>query len=159
VSRAVSPKDSGEQVEATVIQQVDGLEPAPGRDTFDARTTAVLDPRTTDARFATPLLEPETDVEIKAAQTRLASGRRGRWYVRKRQHERLLAASGAYLLVVYAPTFPTHDVRAQLVIPASLVDERLPDGWTGVDGDRAEEGYRQLAWSAFIDPDGVQEGR
>lgn len=156
-----TPKQSGEAIEALVLERVDGLAPATDADRqgFDAVADATLCPRTTNVRFATPVVEAGTEVEIKACQTRLASGSRGRWYLRERQHERLLATGGAYLLVVYAPTFPRHEVRGMALVPASLIDELLPDGWVAVEGDRAETGYRQLSWSRVLESGDVQEGR
>jgi hypothetical protein len=41
------------------------------------------------------------------------------------------------------------------VIPASLVDELLPDDWTTRE-DRSEQvAYRQLSWSRVLDPEEV----
>lgn len=150
-----SSKAAGEAIEAEVLQAVDALTYV-GDSTaewHDARVDGLLDG--TDTHLgSTPLLETGTPVEIKAAQRRLADGRRGRYFIRQRQHERLVAEAASYLFAVYDPH--ARDVLAMLVVPASIVDELLPDGWTGVDGDRAETGYRQLAWSRLLDTETVE---
>lgn len=150
-----SSKAAGEAIEAEVLQHVDALEYVGDSEAewYDARVNGVLDGR--DTRLgSTPLLADGTPVEIKAAQRRLASGARGRYFIRQRQHERLVTESAAYLFAVYDPR--THRVLAMLAVPASIIDELLPDGWTAVAGDRAEKGYRQLAWSRLFDPETVE---
>jgi len=158
------PKAAGESVEANVVQRVDQLAYVTDREAqwCDARVDALLDPGTTDAVIfrGINLLATGTHVEIKSAQRRLASGSRGRIFVRERQHQRLLEENAAYLVAVYDPR-PGRDQRvlAMAVIPASLLDEVLPDGWTNVDDDdRGEQGYRQLAWSRIIAPSDLEGG-
>ena len=101
-----------------------------------------------------PLL-PDVPIEIKAARVRLASERRGRFYLRRRQHERLLAEGGVYVFAVYeeAPGRPIPGLR---VAAADAVDALLPDGWTDIDGPRSETDYRQLAWSRLLDTVAVE---
>jgi len=98
-------------------------------------------------------------VEIKAAQIRLGSGQRGRLHFRRGQHERLLAAGAVYLLVVYDPR--SEDVVAMLVVPASIVDEFLPDDgeWTTLERDHRDSAdeYCQRSWSRFVNPETVGE--
>ncbi|MXR20772.1 hypothetical protein [Halobacterium bonnevillei] len=156
MSRArASSKAAGEAIEAEVLQAVDALAYVGDSDAewHDARVNGLLDG--TDTRLgSTPLLANGTPVEIKAAQRRLNSGQRGRYFIRQRQHDRLVAEAAAYLFAVYDPR--QQRVLALLAVPASIVDELLPAGWTAVDDDRAEEGYRQLAWSRLFDPETVE---
>ena len=149
-------KAAGEAVEAEVIQRVPELEYVGDHTArwHDARVNGLLEPSATVAFGDVLLLEDGTPVEIKAAQRHLNSGRRGRYYIRQRQHERLVDEAASYLFAVYDPR--TRDVLAMLVVPASIIDHVLSDGWTSVAGDRAEEGYRQLAWSRLIDPNRVE---
>ena len=151
-----SSKHSGETVEANVLDRVPELAYVSDRtaEWHDAEVVTLLEPCEDVVFYALPLLAVGTVVEIKAAQLRLASGQRGRFYIRKRQHQKLLDANGVYLFAVYDPR-DDHRVLRMAVWAASLVDELLPDGWTAVHGDRAEEGYRQLAWSRVIDPEEV----
>jgi len=151
VSRAVHPKDSGETVEAELIQRVPELQAAPGETApHDAHASGVITPTPELPLGSTPLVETGTPVEIKAAQVRLTSGERGRWYLRREQHRKLLEAGGAYALVIYDPR-PGHPIRASLLVPASIVDE-LVSSWIKPDG-RAD--YAQIAWSNAIDPEEV----
>ena len=156
MSRArTSSKAAGEAIEAEVIQRVPELEYVGDHtaEWHDARVNGLLEPSATVAFGDVLLLEDGTPVEIKAAQRHLNGGRRGRYYIRKRQHEHLVDAAASYLFAVYDPR--TQDVLSMLVVPASIIDHILPDGWTGVAGDRSEQGYRQLAWSRLINPDNV----
>ena len=152
-----SSKESGETVEANVVQRVPELRYVSDRtaEWHDAEVIALFEPPHPEVTFfGINLLAVGVPVEIKAAQLWYSSGQRGRFYVRKRQHQRLLNAAGAYLFAVYVPR-PGHPVRTMGVVPASLVDEYLPDGWTTRDRS-GEEGYRQLAWSRVFDPDDVE---
>lgn len=150
-----SPKRAGENAEANVLDRVPELRYVSDRtaEWHDAEVETLFEPPHDAVTFyGINLLAVGTEIEIKAAQFRYASGQRGRWYIRKRQHERLLAEGGAYLLAVYDPR--TGDVLAMAVVPASLIDELLPDGWTPR-RDRAEEGYNQLGWARVLDPEEV----
>ena len=84
------------------------------------------------------------------SRVRLVSGQRGRFYIRRRQHERLVAEGGVYVFAVYEEA-PGRPIRGLRVAAADAVDALLPDGWTDVDGPRSETGYRQLAWSRLLD--------
>lgn len=150
-----SPKAAGEAIEAEVLQVVDALAYVGDGEAewHDARVDGLLEPSDLVTFGSTPLLEHGTPVEIKAAQ-RLNSGQRGRYFIRERQHDRLVAEAAAYLFAVYDPR--TRDLLAMLAVPASIVDELLPDGWTNVEADRSETGYRQLAWSRLFDTESVE---
>lgn len=152
-----SAKAAGEAIEAAVIQRVDALQYVGDSraEWHDARVNGVLAASETITFGHVLRLEDGTPVEIKAAQRRLASGERGRYYIRQRQHERLYAEGAAYLFAVYDPA--SEDVLAMHVAPAEAVDALLPQGWTAVrDEDRREKGYRQLAWSNLFDPADVE---
>jgi hypothetical protein len=156
MSRARTPKAAGEAIEAEVIQRVPALQYVGDAtaEWHDARVDGLLEPSERLPFVGVVVLERGTPVEIKAAQRRLNSGDRGRYFFRKRQHERLVRESAFYLFAVYQPR--TEHVLAMLVVPATIIDGVLPDGWTSVTGDRAEEGYRQLAWSNLFDPTEVE---
>lgn len=152
-----SPKESGEAVEGIVVQRVPELTYVSDRvaEWHDAEVTALFEPPHPEVTFyGINLLAVGVPVEIKAAQRWYASGQRGRFYIRKRQHEQLLEAGGAYVFAIYQPR-PDHPVCGTAVVPASLVDELLPDGWTARERS-GEEGYRQLAWSRIFDPAEVE---
>lgn len=149
-------KQAGETIEAEVLQVVPELRYVDSTNSWhDARVEELLVPRDELPFGGIVVLEEGTPVEIKAAQHRLNSGsRRGRLQFRKGQHVRLLEAGGSYLLVVYDPQ--EMRILAMIVIPASLVDEQLPDGkWTSVDRD--SQPYCQRSWSRFIAPPTVTE--
>lgn len=153
-----SPKDSGETVEGNVVQITDELRYVPETEArwCDARVVGLLEPSTEVPFIGINLLQADDPVEIKAAQVRLTSGQRGRFYIRRGQHRTLVQEGGAYLLAVYVPR-PGHEVLAKVVIPATILDELLPDGWTEVDRDGRTEGYRQVSWSRVIEPETVEE--
>ena len=139
-------KHAGDAVETAVVGRVPEIEAVPDSEAewCDARVVEAWLPPA-----SVPLL-PDVPVEIKAARVRLASGRRGRFYIRRRQHERLLAEGGVYVFAVYEET-SGRPIRGLRVAAADAVDALLPDGWTDVDGPRSETGYRQLAWSRLLD--------
>lgn len=154
-----SSRDSGDAVAANVVQVVEALQHVGDAtaEWHDAVTTTLVTPTSAAPAqlYSIPLLEAETPVEIKAAQVRLGSGARGRYFIRQRQHERLVEEDAVYAFATYEPK-PRHPVRTVAFVPASIVDELLPDGWTVVDADRSEQGYRQLAWSRVFDPVDVE---
>lgn len=157
MSTPASAKVTGEAMEAAVIQAVDELDAVGdgSAEWHDARTTGPLQPGPEHSIESVLLVESGTPVEIKSAQTRLASGNRGRFYLRKRQHERLVSEGAVYLFAVYDPR--ALSVIAMHVAPAVAVDERLPDGWTAVeDPTRREDGFRQLTWTNFIAAETVE---
>jgi hypothetical protein len=92
-------------------------------------------------------------IEIKGARVRNGADDRGRFYLRKKQHERLEAADGFYLFVVYKPG--DAPLRGLLLVPADNVTRILPS-WIEPE-DRAT--YAQLAWSQLFDTDSVEGNR
>jgi hypothetical protein len=109
-----------------------------------------------DAVTATSIETPARDVppggvvEIKSTVQRLASGGRGRFYLRERQHEWLVEADAWYLFVVVDDTH--RHVYADRLVPADVVDDDLGEWWHGGDG-RAR--YQQRAWTTWIDTERV----
>jgi hypothetical protein len=150
-------KQAGERVESELVQRVPGLRAHSGDHWHDATADAVICPRVAPGLdYHTPLVEPGTPIEIKAAQIELPEGRCGRWHVRRGQHERLLDAAAAYVLAVY---IPHGRVVAAAVVPATRLDERLREtgDWVDAPADRSTDAYRQLAWSHYLDPERVRE--
>lgn len=86
-------------------------------------------------------------VEIKPAVAELASGKAGRFYLRRPQHLALLKADGFYLFVACAPT-RDRDVLAWRFVRSRTLDADLIHGWWDGGPDRAD--YRQLPMSALF---------
>lgn len=158
--RAAS-RAAGDMVEHAVIQFNPALENVTDADArwYDARVDGRLEPSDDLPFEAVSVLEDGAEVEIKGAQIRLNTGQRGRFYIRRQQHERLLDAGAAYLLAVYDPR--TEEIVAKLVVPASVVDDQLPDdeGWVTLDRDgrTSTVEYCQRAWSRFFELSSVEK--
>ncbi|GAA0211255.1 hypothetical protein GCM10009000_027550 [Halobacterium noricense] len=148
-----SPKESGEAVEAEVIDRFPALEyiPDSAATWYDAETTTALSPSDALPFASVPIVATGTPIEIKSAQVRHNGGERGRFYLREQQHRALLDAAGFYLFVVYDPRHG-HPHLGRLLIPASIVDEFVPS-WIEVT-DRLT--HAKLAWSRLLDPAEVE---
>jgi hypothetical protein len=165
VSRSIpyelsSPNASGETIEADAINRLDALESVPDSEAtwHDARVDGLLEPSRDLPAIGVVLVEDGTEVESKAAQIRMGkSNRRGRWFVKREAHDRLLEAGGVYLLVVYEPRSGLPWAAARIV-PASVLDDLLKPRWYDVDQDRSEDEVVQLPWSAVCDPTAVEAG-
>jgi hypothetical protein len=149
------PKAIGEDVEAIVVDAVDGLQAAADPEAFyDAAAVAVIGPRTApDVTFGSiSLVEAGTRVEIKACKRRVSNGARGdrpgRWTLQVDQHEQLVADSAVYLLAVYEEVGATKELDAMLVVPASIVDTLLVERWYDVD--RHEGQIAQVSWPTVL---------
>ncbi|MFP9192996.1 hypothetical protein ACLI4Q_15250 [Natrialbaceae archaeon A-CW1-1] len=158
-SELESPKASGDALESYVIQEFEPLEYVGDRTAtwHDARTTTLLEPSPTLTFYGVCLVEIDTPVEIKGCQLQTGNGSRptrGRYYVKRDAHERLLEAAGMYLLVVYLPR-PGLPQVARAIVPASLIDELLKGRWYAVDSDRSENEVAKLAWSHVINPTAI----
>jgi len=147
-----SSKHSGEEIEAIVCDRVPEVSYVPDRVArwHDACVDEVLEPDVDLLGVGINLLEVGTAVEIKGCQIEYANSRSGRFYIRKRQHERLVEESGAYLFAVYGLRGTDHRVAAMAIATATTVDGLISDGWTTREERSGEEGYRQLAWSRVI---------
>ena len=146
----LSSRQGGENAESAVLEVVPELEYVPDTEArhYDARATTLVTPSETVMFAGICLLESGSLVEIKSVMAVYGENqRRGRYYLRRGQHEKLLEDAGIYLFAVCEPT-PNRDVIALKVVPASLVDE-LIGSWTDLDG---RPSYTQLAWSRIFDP-------
>lgn len=152
---SASSKTIGDRLESEVIQLVPGLEWVPDSDDehVDAVTTEAIWPTEDIHLGGICVIEPDTRVEIKSAAVRLASGQRGRFYVRQKQHQQLLSDGSVYLFAIYAPG--SYDVLCLAGVPATIVDDRL-SSWR--DLDRGET-YTQVSWSSIISPSIVPRER
>lgn len=84
--------------------------------------------------------------------------RRGRWWVGRRAHERLVDLEGCYCLVVLNDD---DTVLAYTLVRADVLDELLEHRWTTNGAGARNQGNEsaQLPWPAVLDPDAVEEGR
>jgi hypothetical protein len=160
---AASPKQQGTTIEDELVDGIDELESVGDAtaDWHDARITTLLEPSSTLPFVGVCLLEADTPVEIKSAQVWISRGynagrQRGRFYIKRRAHEKLREARGAYVFAVYEPG--TEDaIRALLVVPAAVLDDVLEERWSTVDHDRSEQSVAKVTWTHVIDPPRVEE--
>jgi hypothetical protein len=129
-------------MEALAVER-HGLEPVPGDEVEEP------DARGTDG----------TPIEVKACRERIENGDEygaaGRWFLRKRAHDALLAQDGCYLLVVYDGEADPLEVLRESFLPATYVDH-LVTSWTPVDR-RGEEAVAKLSHAGVV-PEGVRNG-
>ncbi len=156
-------KALGEDIEGLVIQRVAGLEAAGERDAYhDAVAVSAIGPQpAVGLRLGSIcVLEAGTRVEIKAARRRVSAGteeRDGLWLFKRDQHDRLVDRAESYLLAVYADAPSAGgEIRALLLVPASVIDELLSGRWYTVD--RCEGEIAQLPWSTVLDVGGGDGG-
>ncbi|WP_135304131.1 hypothetical protein [Haloarcula amylovorans] len=153
------PKAIGTDVETLVIDAIDVLDAAVDADDhYDAVTTGLFEPSTIDAgvpvRWATPLVESEERLEIKACVLERSKGTataHGSWCFKGRdtgQHRWLVDESAVYVLAVYE-SGAAKELVAVAVVPASIIDEHLRGRWYAVD--RREGTCAQLRWSNVLD--------
>lgn len=149
----VSSKRAGENAEAAVLESVDGLAYVPDGESerIDARAETLVEPSRTLPFVGICVLEAGSPVEIKSAIPRLASGQRGRFYLRREQHEGLRDAGGSYLFAVCEPR-PGREPVAMKVVPATIVDDAVTS-WRSGGNDRPS--CAQIAWSRIFDPSEV----
>lgn len=154
------PKAIGTDIETLVVDAIGTLDAADDEDDhFDAVTTGLFEPSTVSAgvpvRWATPLIEARSCLEIKACVRERSKGSataHGSWCFKGRdagQHGWLVEQAQTYLLAVYEPD-AAKELLAIAVVPASIVDEHLRGRWYDVD--RREETCAQLRWSVILDP-------
>lgn len=118
---------------------------------YDAVATGLVQPSADLPHVGICLLERGTIVEIKSVVTTYADGRRGRFYVRPEQHQRLLDDAGVYLFVVCRDSFD-RDPLAIKVVPATIVDDVIGEWNSGGDG---RSDYVQVSWGRIFDPEEV----
>lgn len=152
----VSSRDGGDAAQSAVLELVPELRYVSNQEDehIDAATTDRLEGSGCHEVSIDGALESETAVEIKSAMAVYGEAQtRGRFYLRKGQHEHILDLEGAYLFAVCEPT-PSRDVIAAKIVPTDTVEE-LVSSWISVENiDRAEQAYAQIAWSRIFD---VQE--
>jgi hypothetical protein len=151
-------KRAGVNVEDLLIADVDELDAAADPDAhYDAVCSTALFPSTSLPFVAMCVLERGTHVEIKSALHRYTSGARGRFHVRPTQHRALLEDSGSYLFAVCErPGWgDDREVLALKVVPATVVDDLLPEWFDGGEG---REDYAQLSWGRLFRPEEVSDG-
>lgn len=159
-TQLAASRQAGESAEGAVLEAVVELGYVPDTDAehYDARVQDVIVPDESLPTVGLPVLEVGLGVEIKSAIVRLASGQRGRFYVRRDQHERLLEDAGVYLFAVCKSSGRHRDVVAMIVVPATAIDELvdLLGGWRDAGDGRSE--YKQIGWTNLIDVDRVEGG-
>lgn len=154
--RVAANKAAGESAERSVQDHVPqlGLVPDDVVDHYDAIATATIDPTSDLPIVGICLVERGTRVEIKSVVKNYTDGARGRFYVRRNQHERLLEAAGVYLFAVCSET-SSRDVLALKIVPAVAVDDAI---YSWLDGGPGRSDYAQLAWSNIFDDTEVSAG-
>ena len=161
MSTVRSSKDAGDLVEHEVIQRTPELSFVPDStaDWHDARATDPITIGEVSMRGIVSVGEG-VPVEIKGAQRRISNGSRtcrGRYYLKRRAHDRLAEAGGVYMLVVYDPNLRGSDpILAMMVVPARVVGEFVTV-WSPVAGDRSEKAVAKVPWSRVFDPEIVVE--
>jgi hypothetical protein len=150
-------KRAGVEVEDAIIASVDGLEAVPNPDAHhDAVCRDAVHPSADLPMVLLCVLERGTHVEIKSALDAYTGGReqRGRFYFRPQQHAALLDAGGSYLFAVCERGLATdaRTVIARKVVPATIVDDVLPEWFDGGEG-RGD--YAQVSWSRLFRPEEV----
>lgn len=146
---AASSKRGGENAAAEVIQRYPELEYVPDTDAqhYDARVSELLCPSEALPFVGMCLLEVGTAVEIKSTMVVYGEDQsRGRFYLRRKQHQRLIEESAVYLFVVCEPR-PARPVIAAKIIPATSVGGLVSSWIDG--GDRAD--YAQITWGRIFD--------
>jgi hypothetical protein len=94
-----------------------------------------------------------TLVEIKSCVPRLED-RRGRWWLRRRNHKRLLQAEGEYILTVFDRD--AEEIVAMRMVPAALVDAKISRWWACGAGGQAATEQHQLPWSEIFTEDDLR---
>lgn len=141
-------KAAGLLVEDLVEGAVDALRLVPDdvAEHYDAVATSLVTPSESLPFVGLCLLERGAKVEIKSVTAFYSDGARGRFYLRPEQHEALLQAGGSYLFVV-CDDDPQREILSMKIVPATLVDDVLPEWFAGGDG---RSDYAQLTWTRIF---------
>jgi len=158
-SALAKSRQAGDRAETEVLERVPELRYVTDSEAqhYDAVTEAVLAPRQELPFVGLCVLEAGTVVEIKSVAVVYGQNqRRGRFSLRRVQHQSLLDEAGVYLFAVCAPN--SREVIGMKIVPATQVDhllESVTEGWrTAGDG---REDYSQLAWTRIFKPDELRE--
>ncbi|MEA1931194.1 MAG: hypothetical protein U9O06_06570 [Euryarchaeota archaeon] len=145
-------KQLGDRAETEVIAYVDELEYVADQEAehFDAVPSRARYP-SEQVRFAgIAVIEQDRPVEIKTCIPRLSSGQRGRFYLRRGQHDRLVEAGGCYLFAVTTPH--QREPIACKVAAARTVTDVIPSWRDAGDG---RQQCSQLSLSRIFDPNEI----
>lgn len=143
----------GESAEAEVVQVIDGLRSVPDAtaEFHDAVVESPITPSHECPMVGICLLEPGVCVELKSTIPWYDLGtQRGRFQVRRGQHQRLLEDGGVYLFAVCVPERQRRPV-AMKVVPATTVDHEVVDGLAWISAGADREDYCQFSWSRVFD--------
>ncbi|RDZ39426.1 hypothetical protein C5B91_20255 [Haloferax sp. Atlit-10N] len=150
-------KRAGERAEADQIQRVDGFEAAPknGDDgqelPYDIVCVRAVWPSPDLPFVGVLVLEQGSEVESKSCAVVINESQdRGRYYLRKKQHEALVELGAFYLFSVRDPN--TDEVIAAKIVPATAVTD-LNFSWIEAEG-RATFG--QITWTQIFDREEVE---
>lgn len=103
----------------------------------------------TTAMAPSPIVEAGTRADVKSCLAYYDDGP-GRIWIRRRNHEQLLADAGVYIITVLERT--TRRVLRMALIDASTVDALIAESWwPSGDGANVDDEYRQLQWTDFFD--------
>lgn len=115
-----------------------------GPDWFDLRLRADVVP----ALGTVPIATAGTPVEVKSCYPTYGN-RKGRWWIRRANHERLCEADGTYVLAVVDRSSP--QVRRMCLLDAGTVDALIGgEWWSCGQGGRSAQEYRQLPWTSVF---------
>ncbi|WP_018259359.1 hypothetical protein [Halomicrobium katesii] len=114
---------------------------------YDAVATTALSPTIEIPFVGLCVLERGTVVEIKSTIVTYADGRRGRFKIRRSQHEALLEIGGVYLFAV-CRDLPDRPPVALKIVPATTVDDVI-HSWIDSSGTRSD--YAQISWGSVFD--------
>lgn len=138
----------GDRAESAVIESVDGLEYVPDSEGehYDAEPVTAIGPSDELDFAGIAVLERGVPIEIKSCIPRLSSGQRGRFYLRRGQHDRLADDGGIYLFAVVSP----HD-REPITckVAAALSVEDVIPSWRDAGAGRQQ--YSQISWPSIFD--------
>jgi hypothetical protein len=145
---------AGEETERYVAAAVPELSLVPDDvvEWHDSIATGAIFPASDLPMVGLCVVARGTVVEIKSAKRRLPGQRRGRFYARPEQHDRLVAAGGVY---VFAVVDESRAPLALKVVPATTFEALLPAWRSGGDG---RSDHTQVAWSRLFDPAEVEGG-
>lgn len=122
---------------------------------FDAETVTLLEASDELVLEGRESIEAGRGIEIKSAAVVITTKQtRGRFHVRREQHETILDEDGLYLLAVCEPT-PQREPIAMKLLSAADVDERLT-AWIDEPSDRSVGQFTQPTWTRFFDREEVE---
>lgn len=151
---------AGDRAEDNVLRLVEGLRYVTDTEAehYDAVTETLIVPSDRLPFVGIAVLEVGVAVEIKSAGVVYGeSQRRGRFYLRRSQHDRLVEAGGVYLFAVCGPN--NREVVAMKIVPATQVEQLIDavtDHWRTA-GDSRDECV-QLSWARIFDPEAIEGG-